>query len=41
MKKLTSLTRFTLLAGLFLAAASSAFATVTITNATGGSTILG
>jgi rhamnogalacturonyl hydrolase YesR len=39
MKKLTSLTRFTLIAGLFLAAASSAFATVTITNATGGSTI--
>ena len=39
MKKLTSLTRLTFIAGLFLATASSAFATVTLTGASGGGSI--
>ena len=39
MKQLTSLTRLPLVAGLFLATASSAFATVALTGASGGSSI--
>ena len=39
MKTLTTLTRFTLVAGLFLAMAGSAFATVTLTGASGGGNI--
>ena len=39
MKRVTFLTRLTLVAGLFLAGASSAFATVTITGASGGGII--
>ena len=39
MKRLTFLTRLTLIAGLFLATAGSAFATVTITGASGGGNI--
>jgi unsaturated rhamnogalacturonyl hydrolase len=39
MKKLTSLTRLTLIAGFFLAAAGSAVATVTVTSASGGGSI--
>ena len=39
MKKLTFLTRLTLVAGLFLATAGSAFATVTLTGASGGGNI--
>lgn len=39
MKKLTSLTRVTIVAGLFLATASYVFATVTLTDASGGDNI--
>ncbi len=39
MKRVTFLTRLTLIAGLFLAGVSSVFATVTITGAAGGGTI--
>ncbi len=39
MKRVTFLTRLTLIAGLFLAGAGSVFATVTIAGATGGGTI--
>jgi hypothetical protein len=39
MKKLTSLARLTLVAGLFLAGSSSAFATVALTGASGGGII--